>query len=124
VVELVARRAALGACPLNSNGMLHDNVDLPFFNFQFHSLDMPGIGDPEDLGLLLTVLNGSSPSGTSPLQAYLACAEDRAIPLSNTGADSGTKTDAESLKAPHIDHYLGLRIGIKAPNPGALGNDP
>jgi hypothetical protein len=68
VVVQVAQCSALRAWPLNANGMVQENVDFPLFKFQFHAFDIPGIGDPENLGIKLSVLNGGSPLGASPVQ--------------------------------------------------------
>ena len=72
VVVQVAQRAALSAPPLDSNRMAKINVNLPLFQFQFHAFDKPRIGDPENLSIKLSVLNGSSPRGAFPLNFYSA----------------------------------------------------
>jgi hypothetical protein len=123
VVIQVAQRATLRARPLNANRMIQENVHLPLFQFQFHAFDIPGIGDPENLGTKLSVLNGCSPLGASPLQLHSAWAEDKAMLGSNPSADSGTKTEA-GCECGTPFHYPSLRIGTKAINPGGLGAGP
>jgi hypothetical protein len=117
VVVQVALPVALKARSRSSNRMVQKNVDSPLLQFQSHAFDIPGIGDPENLGIKLSVLNGRSPLGVSPLESHSASAEDRALLGSNTNADSRTKTGAGCLRAPDFNHYPALEIGIKALNP-------
>jgi hypothetical protein len=103
--------------------MVQENVDFSFVQFQFHAFDIPGIGDPENLGVKLSVLNGCSPFGASPLQLHSAWAEGRAMLGSNPSADSGTKTEAGCHHGTPF-HYPSLRIRTKAINPRGLGVGP
>jgi hypothetical protein len=123
VVVQVAQGAALRARPLSSNRIVQENVDFPFVEFQFHTFDIAGIGDPKNLGTKLSVLNGRSPLGGSPLQLHSAWAEDRAMLGSNPSADSGTKAEVGCQHGTPL-HYPNLRIGTKAINPRGLGTGP
>jgi len=67
MVVQVTQRAALNTWPLNANGMTQENVNLSLLQFQFHAFDIPRIGYPENLSIKLSVLNGYSPLGASPV---------------------------------------------------------
>jgi len=133
VIIQVAQRAALRARPLNSNRMGQKNVNLPIFEFQFHTFDVPRISDAENLGVKLSILNGCSPLGAIPLNLYSAWAEDRAMLGSNPSAVQGPRPRWGVSMAPRFAFYLAasgfslpplLGIGIKALNPGGLGAGP
>lgn len=123
VVVQVAGRAALRALPRNTTGMIQENMNLPLLQFQFHAFDIPRIGNPENLSIKLSVLNGVSPLDASPVQLHSVWAEDRAMLESNPSADSGTKTEAGCRNGTPF-HYPSLRIGTKAINSGGLGAGP
>jgi hypothetical protein len=124
MVVQVAQRATLWARPLNPNGMIQENVNLSLFQFQFHAFDIPRIGYPDNLSIKLSVLNGCSPLGASPVQLHSAWAEDRAMLGSNPSADSGPKTEAGCLNHTPFRILIALGIGTKAINPGGLGAGP
>lgn len=124
VVVKLAQRPALWTRPLNPNGMIQENVNLALFQFQFHAFDIPRIGNPENLSIELSVLNGCSPLGASPVKLDSAWAEDRAMLGSNPSADSGPKTEAGCLNGIPFRILINLGIGTKAINPGGLGAGP
>jgi len=123
MIVQVAQNAALRACPLNANGMVQKNVNFSLLQFQFHAFDIPGICNTEYLSIKLSILNGGTPLGASPVQLHSAWAEDRAMLGSIPSADSGTKTEAGCQHVTPF-HYPSLRIGTKAINPGGMGAGP
>ena len=123
MIVQVAQSAALRAWPLNATGMIQKNVNFPLLQFQFHTFNIPGIGNTENLSIKLSILNGYTPLGASPVQLHSAWAEDRAMLGSIPSANSGTKTEAGCHHVTPF-HYPSLRIGTKAINPGGMGAGP
>lgn len=87
-------RPAFRALPSSSFRMRQIEVNLSLLKLQFDSFHKPGICNPKDLLVQLSVLNGASPIRRPSGKLHPAWAEDRPMLGSNPSADSGTKTEA------------------------------
>jgi hypothetical protein len=94
MIVQIAQRATFSTRPLNAILMVQINVNLSLFQLQFYAFDKPRLGNPKNLFVQLSVLNGSSPISAFPVKLYSAWTEDRAMLGSNSSADSGPKTEA------------------------------